>query len=147
MKLIYPSALLIIVSLLAGSTGTKAQNSDIEKSINLNRRGVITVKAQRGSTVTVEQLKHEFWFGCAIPNFIGSNSGSASDRNQFKEKFLENFNSAVTENAVKWGNMEPRKGEVNYSVIDGILNFTEANHIPCRGHNIFWESLSLYSHG
>jgi GH35 family endo-1,4-beta-xylanase len=117
---------------------TDAQVSSINPSINLNRKGTIIVKARKGSKVKIEQLRHEFWFGCAIPNFIGSNSGSEADRKQFKEKFLENFNAAVTENAVKWGNMEPRKGEVNYSIIDGILAFTEANNIPCRGHNIFW---------
>ena len=56
----------------------------------------------------------------------------------YKEKFLENFNSAVTENAVKWGTMEPRKGEVNYMIIDTILKFADSNKIPLRGHNIFW---------
>jgi len=34
--------------------------------------------------------------------------------------------------------MEPRKGAVDYSVIDGILSWTEANNIPVRGHNLFW---------
>ena len=57
---------------------------------------------------------------------------------QYKARFLENFNSAVTENAVKWASMEPRKGEVNYSVTDNILKWTEENNIPLRGHNLFW---------
>jgi len=34
--------------------------------------------------------------------------------------------------------MERRKGEVKYSVIDGILEWTDANAIPLRGHNLFW---------
>jgi GH35 family endo-1,4-beta-xylanase len=130
--------LITCIIILVFVYAAKAQELSTDQSINLNRKGTIIVKARRGSKIKIEQLRHEFWFGCAIPNFIGSNSGSEADRKQFKEKFLANFNVAVTENAVKWGNMEPRKGEVNYSVIDGILAFTESNNIPCRGHNIFW---------
>jgi GH35 family endo-1,4-beta-xylanase len=44
----------------------------------------------------------------------------------------------VTENAVKWIDMERVKGEVNYATVDGILKWTEENNIPLRGHNIFW---------
>lgn len=110
----------------------------LEVSITQNRKGIITIKARPGAKVTVEQLRHEFWFGCAISNGLGSGRMPENDLKQYKEKFLMNFNSAVTENAVKWGSMEPRKGEVDYSVIDGILKWTEENNIPIRGHNLFW---------
>jgi GH35 family endo-1,4-beta-xylanase len=63
---------------------------------------------------------------------------SKDNLQKFKEKFLENFNSAVTENALKWMIMEPRKDQVNYAVVDSILLWTEKNHIPLRGHNLFW---------
>ena len=104
-----------------------AQNTDIEQCITKNRKGEITVKAKRGSTVSIEQIKHEFWFGCAIPNSLFDGSMSTENVTIFKQKFLENFNSAVTENAVKWGTMERKKGEVNYSVIDGMLKWTDEN--------------------
>lgn len=110
----------------------------LEESIARNRMGIITIKAKPGAKVTVEQLRHEFWFGCAISNSLGSGRMPENDMKQYKEKFLQNFNSAVTENAVKWGSMEPRKGEVEYSVIEGILKWTEENNIPLRGHNLFW---------
>ena len=115
-----------------------AQYPGINESIAKHRKGELIIKAKRGDKVTVEQLSHEFWFGCAISNSLAGSSMSENDIRQYKEKFLENFNSAVTENAVKWGNMERRKGEVNYAVIDGILKWTEENHIPLRGHNLFW---------
>lgn len=115
-----------------------AQLTGIEESIALYRKGSILVKAKPGDQVTVEQLNHEFWFGCAISNGLAESYWSDDDKEMYKEKFLENFNSAVTENAVKWGNMEGRKGEVNYDVIDGILKWTEENNIPLRGHNLFW---------
>ena len=112
--------------------------SEIDQSIADIRKGVLIVKGKTGEQVSIEQLKHQFWFGAAISN--GAFDGSYSDDNlkQYKEKFLQNFNSAVTENAVKWGNMEREKGKVNYSVVDAILNWTEENDIPLRGHNIFW---------
>jgi GH35 family endo-1,4-beta-xylanase len=115
-----------------------AQYPGINESIEKYRKGEIIVKAKQGDQVNVEQLRHEFWFGCAISNNIAGGSWSDNDLRQYKEKFLQNFNSAVTENAVKWGNMERRKGEVNYSVVDAILKWTEENHIPLRGHNLFW---------
>lgn len=110
----------------------------LDLAISRYRKGEIIVKAKPGSKITVEQLKHEFWFGCAISNSLGNGKMPENDLKQYKEKFLENFNSAVTENAVKWGTMEPRKGEVDYSVIDGILKWTDENNIPLRGHNLFW---------
>lgn len=132
------SVLLMAVLLLLQVPVCTAQNSEIEKSIAANRKGEIIVKAKPGAEIIVEQIGHEFWFGCAIPDGIFNGSAPKSDIDQFKEKFLKNFNSAVTENAVKWGNMERRKGDVKYSVIDAILEWTEANNIPIRGHNLFW---------
>ena len=118
--------------------GISAQNSALNQAIEKIRKGEIVVKAKSGSIVKIEQLKHEFWFGCAIPNSFADGSMSEGNRQIFKEKFLENFNSAVTENAVKWGTMARKKGEVDFSVIDSILNWTEEIDIPIRGHKIFW---------
>lgn len=115
-----------------------AQDNNLDQSIAKNRKGELIIKAKKGSIVTVEQLKHEFWFGCAISDGIFNGSASPSDVKQYKELFLKNFNSAVTENAVKWPSMERRKGEVNYSNVDAMLKWTEENNIPLRGHNIFW---------
>ena len=133
------TAVLLLVVLSFGQYSVcTAQTSVIDQSIASNRKGELTIKAKPGATVNVEQLSHEFWFGCALPDQMFNGSIPESEAKQFKEKFLENFNSAVTENAVKWGNMERQKGKPNYSTIDAILEWTEANHIPIRGHNLFW---------
>jgi endo-1,4-beta-xylanase len=116
----------------------KGQSAGIDESIAKIRKGELIVKAKPGDKVSVEQLSHEFWFGGAISNGLVSGSMSENDLARYKEKFLQNFNSAVTENAVKWANMESRKGEVHYEIVDGILKWTEENHIPLRGHNMFW---------
>ena len=119
-------------------TGLLAQYQGIDNDIEKLRKGELAVRAKPGSVVNIEQVRHEFWFGCAISNGLASERMPAADKKQYKEKFLENFNSAVTENAVKWLDMERKQGEVNYAVVDGILEWTEENNIPLRGHNIFW---------
>ena len=103
--------LLVLVLILLTSSSQKPTLSEVDRSITEIRKGVLTVKANKGEQITIEQIGHEFWFGSAISNnpFSGQ-SMSESDIRQFKEKFLVNFNSAVTENAVKWGNMERQRG-------------------------------------
>lgn len=120
------------------SSEANSQYPGIDESIAKHRKGELIIKAKPGDKVIVEQVSHEFWFGCAISNSLAGNFMSENDLRQYKEKFLQNFNSAVTENAVKWYSMEPRKDNVNYAIVDGILKWTEENHIPLRGHNLFW---------
>ncbi len=130
--------LLLLMFVFTGVTETQAQYTGINEDIAKHRKGMLIVKAKRGDKVIVEQLSHEFWFGAAISNQFGTGSMPENDRKQYEEKFLKNFNSAVTENAVKWGSMEPQKGQVNYAAVDGILNWAEKNNIPLRAHNLFW---------
>lgn len=115
-----------------------AQKNKNEQSDFMHRKGEIIVKAKPGAKVSIEQLEHEFWFGCAISDDIFNGRASEADVKMYKEKFLEYFNSAVTENAVKWPGMERRKGEVDYSLVDVMLEWAEENNMPLRAHNLFW---------
>ncbi len=132
-KIIFCSMIISLFNIAARSQAPLS----LSESIARYRKGELVVKAKKGQKVIVEQLSHEFWFGCAIPNSLAGGM-KPDDLKKFKEKFLENFNSAVTENALKWAVMEPRKDQENYAVIDSILSFTEKNNIPLRGHNLFW---------
>lgn len=132
------SFLLVTILLLCPAATSNGQDPAINESIAKHRKGDLIVKAKKGQEVTVEQLRHEFWFGCAIPNSLAENSMSEANKKKFKEEFIKHFNCAVTENAVKWAIMERNKGEVNYAVVDYILNWCEENNIPLRGHNLFW---------
>jgi endo-1,4-beta-xylanase len=129
--------LLICLALILPAE-VQGQYNGIEGDIVKNRKGQLTVKAKPGDKVTVEQLRHEFWFGAAIANSFVDGSMAENDVRQYNEKFLQNFNSAVTENAVKWLSMERERGKVNYATVDGILAWTDKNGIPLRGHNLFW---------
>lgn len=137
-KLIPAFSILFFCWFLLSPQTISAQSGGINDSIAKYRKGELTVIAKRGDKITVEQLTHEFWFGCAISNGLAGDRMSEEDKKQYKEKFLKNFNSAVTENALKWADMERQKGQINFSIIDWILNWTEENHIPLRGHNLFW---------
>jgi len=112
----------------------------VDAAIEKHRMGTLTIHTSPGAEVRVEQLRHEFWFGCAISSGIFSGRASSEDVHKYKELFLANFNAAVTENALKWMPMERRQGEVNYKTVDAILAWTEELDIPLRGHCLFWGS-------
>ena len=133
-KMMRISAILCIAFTLR----VNAERNEIDQMILQNRMGELTIKAKPGASVRVEQIRHEFWFGAAISSSAFSGRLNSEDELQYKEIFLSNFNAAVTENALKWHAMEPRKGQVNYAVVDAILKWTEENEIPLRGHNLFW---------
>lgn len=111
---------------------------NLDAAINECRKGVLVIEAPPGTKVTVEQQRHEFWFGAALANQVFGDRMRSEDREKYLAVFLTNFNAAVTENALKWHDMEPRRGEVNYRTVDAILAWTHQHDIPLRGHNIFW---------
>jgi hypothetical protein len=109
----------MIVLLYSAAIGY-GQNKDLNSQIDKHRKGKLIVRGKPGDKVIVEQLSHEFWFGCAISNGMVAGQWSDEDRRKYKENFLKNFNSAVTENALKWASMEPERGKVNYAAVDGV---------------------------
>jgi endo-1,4-beta-xylanase len=106
------------------------------------RMGDIIVRTKQGANVKVQQVRHEFLFGTAIPNQLAENSPDAmspENRKMFLKILSENFNYAVHENALKWYDCEKRPGVVDYSVADRIWETCSDYNIPMRGHCIFWE--------
>ena len=132
-------ALCLAATLSCGHPGgVSAANTNLDESIRQVRMGTLVIETAPGAEVRVEQLRHEFWFGAALANQFFSGRLDGETAAKYKAVFLENFNAAVTENALKWHDMEPRKGEVNYAVVDTILAWTQEHEIPLRGHNVFW---------
>jgi endo-1,4-beta-xylanase len=137
------TTLMLAFSFFVGTLSAEEPISNIDldslnSSIAEHRMGTITINAAPGVSVEIEQLRHEFWFGAAISSSPFENAYGKATSDQYKKVFLENFNAAVTENALKWRPMEPYKGRVNYNTVDAILDWTEANDIPLRGHCIYW---------
>jgi endo-1,4-beta-xylanase len=121
---------------LAGSLSGAGTNLD--ESIRQLRMGTLVIEAAPGAEVRVEQLRHDFWFGAALSSQMFGARAGTNEAAQYQKIFLENFNAAVTENALKWHSMERRNGEIDYSVVDAILAWTDQHDIPLRGHNVFW---------
>ena len=118
--------------------GFTAGGSELDESVRKVRTGVLVIEAPPGVEVRVEQQRHDFWFGAALASQVFTGGVSKEDAARYKKVFLENFNAAVTENALKWHAMERRRGEVDYSAVEAILRWTKQHGIPLRGHNIFW---------
>lgn len=123
-------------SLLAASAPPSREA--VEREIETHRKGVLVIEAAPGTPIRVAQVRHEFWFGAALANQAFTGRMSPEDRQQYLAVFLTNFNAAVTENALKWHDMEPTRGIVNYRTVEAILAWTADHGLPLRGHNIFW---------
>lgn len=115
-----------------------AQGDLMQDAIEQFRTGTLTIRTRPGAKVQVSQTRHEFWFGAAISSGIFSSRASQEDREAYMRTFQENFNAGVFENALKWHSMERRQGEINYAVVDSILEWTDKLDIPVRGHCIYW---------
>ena len=130
--------LVILVLGPIGVAVAQEPQDDLDTAIQKYREGILVIEAAPGTEVTVEQQRHEFWFGAALANQAFNGGMRAEDRDKYLGTFLTNFNAAVTENALKWHVMEPVRGEVDYRTVEAILTWTAAHQIPLRGHNIFW---------
>lgn len=117
---------------------TNIDTASLNDSIRRHRMGTLIIEAAPNTEVQVEQLRHEFWFGAALANHMFGPRANADVAAKYKQVFLENFNAAVTENALKWHQLEPQRGKINYATVDAILEWTDQNKIPLRGHNVFW---------
>ena len=132
-------ATCLAAALSCGPTGSVvAASTNRDESIRQLRMGTLVIEAAPGAEVRVEQLRHEFWFGAALANQMFRSGPDTDEASRYKKVFRENFNAAVTENALKWHSMEPQKGEVDYAVVDTMLAWTRSHEIPLRGHNVFW---------
>jgi endo-1,4-beta-xylanase len=130
----------LVLTFLAVSIAAEvfAATNDLQESVRRVRMGTLVIEAAPGAEVRVEQLRHEFWFGAALANQMFGNRGDSETSAKYKKVFLENFNAAVTENALKWHVMEWEKGKPDFSAVDAILKWTHENDLPLRGHNVFW---------
>ncbi len=136
--IIRQACLLLLALLTPAQSPAQDSSQDLNAAIDRNRKGQLVIEARPGAKIIVEQQRHEFWFGAALANQAFDGGLSPADRDQYLRLFLTNFNSAVTENALKWHSMEQNRGKINYRTVDAILAWTDQNELPLRGHNIYW---------
>jgi GH35 family endo-1,4-beta-xylanase len=127
---------LFFAFLIAAQPALRAD--ELDDAIQKHRTGVLVVRTAPGAAVTVEQLRHEFWFGATIATGVFNGRTAPEDAAKWKEVFLGHFNAGVIESAFKWHEMERERGKVEYAVVDAMLEWASASGIPVRGHCIFW---------
>ncbi|PHU04701.1 hypothetical protein BC332_25523 [Capsicum chinense] len=84
-----------------------------------------------GAAVKVNQISTDFPFGTVISRTILENL-------PYQKWFLERFKTTVFENELKWFKTEPLPGQLNYTVVDQMMEFVRKNNLIARGHNMFW---------
>lgn len=115
-----------------------AAEADLDSSIARHRMGALVIRTAPGAKVSVEQIRHEFWFGATLPTGVFTGRTSPEDIAKYKEIFASHFNAGVIEAAFKWHDMERERGQVNFSIVDSMLAWADKQGIPLRGHCIFW---------
>jgi len=92
------------------------------------------------ATVHLRHLKHEFLFGCAIPNPSGllHRLPDEQARATLESRFLQLFNYATTENAAKWVCTEPEERRYTFGDLDAIVAWCEAHNVRLKGHCLVW---------
>ena len=91
--------LMAVIGMCLSCT-VQADDAKIDRAIAQHRMGTLTVRAEPGADVRIAQLRHEFWFGAALSNGPFSKEADPETAARYKRAFLENFNAAVTENAL-----------------------------------------------
>ena len=121
-----------------------AERSRIESDIDANRKAPLTVRVVDGAGrpvtnafVRIEQLTHDFRFGCSILA-LGQ---LGRDNAAYEESFAKLFNHATTTFCL--GAIEPVKGEVRFAEgsreiwrrppPDRVLSFCKPRGIACKG--------------
>ncbi|XP_052105820.1 anti-sigma-I factor RsgI6-like [Mytilus californianus] len=87
-----------------------------------------------GLTVQIKQTKSKFAFGTAIKAPYVTDSTYKA----YQDFVYNNFEWAVTENALKWRLMEWTKNHINYAKGVDAVKVLKAHGMKVRGHNMFW---------
>ncbi|XP_010431685.1 PREDICTED: uncharacterized protein LOC104716033 [Camelina sativa] len=114
-------------------------NSHHEQSIDKERKGAVKIKVVNdkgetvpNATITIEQRRLWFPFGCAVENNILGNQA-------YQNWFTKRFTVTTFGNEMKWYSTERERGIEDYTNADAMLRFFKQHGIAVRGHNILWD--------
>jgi endo-1,4-beta-xylanase len=102
--------------------------------------GVITVrdangKEIQGAKVQLEQLRHEFLFGCNF--FMFGHCGQPALEEQYRQRFTALLNYCTL--GFYWASYERDRGKPNYDYTDRVAAWTRDHGITCKGHPLVWD--------
>lgn len=102
--------------------------------------GTIAVRTERGGPlsgvpVTIEQLRHEFLFGCNLFQF--GRCANPEHEQLYRIRFAALLNYCTL--PFYWATYEPRRGQPDYNHTDQALEWTESKGITAKGHPLVWD--------
>ncbi|MDA3893021.1 MAG: endo-1,4-beta-xylanase [Salinivirgaceae bacterium] len=139
-KLIGVVIITLILTPFNGISQSAEWFADNQKEIDSLRKGDFVIQVLDDNNnyieaeVTYSLKKHEFPWSTAI-----SSSDMQTDY-WYAATARKFFNSAVTENAFKWSQMQPNSGSVNYTDVNHYLEWCESVGWDMRGHALLWGS-------
>ncbi len=87
------------------------------------------------ASIDIEQLSHDFLFGCNIYMFDRFNT--TRENRLYKKLFKELFNYATVGFYWRW--YEPEQGKPNYAYTDKVVSWCRRNGIHLKGHPLLWD--------
>lgn len=88
-----------------------------------------------GATVKVEQLRHDFLFGCNF--FMFARFKQPEREEEYRRRFSALLNYATL--GFYWGAYEPERGRPNYDYTEKAVEWCRAHGITCKGHPLAWD--------
>ncbi len=96
-----------------------------------NARG----KPVRGAKVRVEQLRHDFLFGCNF--FLFGGCGKPDLEEQYRQRFVSLLNYCTL--GFYWARYERERGKANYHYTDEVAAWAREHGMTCKGHPLVWD--------
>ena len=91
-----------------------------------------------GASVAVDQERSDFQFGTCVDSSRVLSKGTEGDT--YRKTLLENFNTAVVENGLKWPcwSLDDPSNGLSRSVTIKALDWLSQQPLELRGHNLVW---------
>ena len=112
------------------------------RAIEQHRKGDGTILVQdergkpiAGAKIKVQQLRHDFLFGCNL--FAFGRCGSPELEEQYRSRFAALLNYCTL--AFYWAAYEPERGKPHYNYTDEVVEWTRQHGIICKGHPLAWD--------
>jgi endo-1,4-beta-xylanase len=92
-------------------------------------------KAVRGVKVKVEQLRHDFRFGCNF--FMFGRCSQPELEEQYRQRFAALLNYCTL--GFYWASYEPERAKPRYEYTDQVVAWAGEHGITCKGHPLVWD--------
>jgi len=102
--------------------------------------GLIVLRDARGraisrAKITVEQLRHDFLFGCNF--FMFDRCGKPDLEEQYRQRFAALLNYCTL--GFYWASYEHERGKPAYDYTDRVVDWCRSHGIVCKGHPLVWD--------